>query len=252
MKSSSVHEGRHYLVVGASSGIGASIALELASLGANITMVARRTEKMLELQQRMVPGSHACYGFDVSRLSEIFALVEKIDAERGAIDGCVYCAGVGAAMRLRGLLPEKLHAVMRVNFYAFVEFVRALARKKRKEQDLRIVALSSLASISSDKYKTAYSASKAAMDAAVRCLSRELASNRVTINSIRPAVVDVERLRGLDELTGGLDAEIKKNGYQPLGIIPPKDIAGMAAWLLSDAARYLTGTSLPFNGGAAC
>lgn len=246
------HEGRHYLVIGASSGIGESVALELASLGANITMLARRAEKLQEVQQKMMPGRHVYYGFDVSQLAEISSLVDTIHGERGEIDGCVYCAGTCDTARLRDLTSERLHYAMRVNFYAFVEFVRVLARKKGRGHDLRIVALSSLASISSDKYFTPYAASKAAMDAAVRCLARELASKHVTINSIRPAVVDVERLRGLDELTGSLDEQIRKNGYQPLGLIPPKDIAGMAAYLLSDAARYLTGTTLPFNGGAAC
>lgn len=248
------HEGRHYLVIGASSGIGESIALELASLGANVTMLARRVERMKEIQQRMTPGRHAYYGFDVSLLGQISDLVGRVQEERGSVDGCVYCAGTGDTARLRDLTPERLHHVMQVNFYPFVEFVRALVGKKRRGRFLRIVALSSLASISSDKYFTPYSASKAALDAAVRCLARELISKDVTINSIRPAVVDVERLHALDEFVeeGGLNERIIKNGYQPLGLIPAKDIAGMAAYLLSDASRYITGTSLPFNGGASC
>ena len=119
---------------------------------------------------------------------------------------------------------------------------------------MHIVAISSLASVSSDRYFTPYSASKAAMDAAVRCLARELVTRNVTINSIRPAIVDVERMRAaLDDITdGGLNQQIIDNGFQPLGLIPPKDIAKATAYFLSDAAKYITGTSMFFNGGAAC
>lgn len=246
------HEGKRYLVIGASSGIGKSIALELANLGADVIMLARREEKMQAIRQKMKPGQHGIYVFDVTDIARIDSVVSSLHADYGKLDGCVYCAGSGDIARLRDLTTERIHGVMLVNFYAFVEFVRCLARKKNKNDALRIVAISSLASTCNEKYYTPYSASKAAMDAAVRCLGRELAAKNVTINSIRPGVVDVERLRGLNELTGSLDEEIKKNGFQPLGIIPPKEIACMAAYLLSDAARYLTGTTLPFNGGAAC
>lgn len=246
------YEGKHYLVVGASSGIGESVALELASLGANVTMLARRLEKMEAIRERMVSGRHELCAFDVSNLSRIDEMVNTVNSRYGSIDGCVYCAGSGDTARLRDLTPARLHNVMQVNFYAFVEFVRCLVEQKAKKQSMRIVALSSLASVCNNKYFTPYAASKAAMDAAVRCLARELVSKKVTLNSIRPAVVDVERLRDLDDLTGGINEQIKKSGYQPLGMIPPEDIAKMVSYLLSDAASYITGTTLPFNGGAAC
>ncbi len=248
------HEGKHYLVVGASSGIGESIALELAALGANVTMMARRTEKMEAIRKKMLSGNHAYYGFDVSHIDEISSMVAQILEERKNVNGLVYAAGIGDTMRLRDLTYERLHHVMQVNFYPFVEFVRALVTQKPRKDTMHIVAISSLASVSSDRYFTPYSASKAAMDAAVRCLARELVTRNVTINSIRPAIVDVERMRAaLDDITdGGLNQQIIDNGFQPLGLIPPGDIAKATAYLLSDAAKYITGTSMFFNGGATC
>ena len=245
--------GKHYLVIGASSGIGESITLELASLGANVTMLARRTEKMEAIKENMSSGNHGYYGFDVSQILDIPNIVSRIYEERGKLDGFVYAAGICNTMRLKDLSYDALHHMMQVNFYPFVEFVRALASKKARKDIMRIVAISSMASVSSDRYFTPYSASKAAMDAAVRCLARELVTRNVTINSIRPAVVDVERLRGLDEIVeGGLNQQIIDNGYQPLGLIPARDIAQATAYLLSDAASYITGTTMFFNGGAAC
>lgn len=246
------HDGKNYLIIGASSGIGESIAIQLARDGASLAMLARRKDCMEQVRQSLTPGSHQIYPFDVSNLVDIDRMVGTITADYPSISGCVYCAGVGDTSRLRDLSSERLHYVMQVNFYAFVEFVRCLVRRKKKETEMRIVAISSLASICNDKYFTPYAASKAALDASVRCLARELASKKVTINSIRPGVVNVARLSALDELTGGLDEEIKRNGYQPLGLIPPEDIACMVSYLLSDSARFITGSNIPFNGGAAC
>ena len=247
------HEGKHYLVIGASSGIGESVALELAALGANVTMMARRTEKMEAIRKRMLSGNHAYYGFDVSRIDKISGMVAQILEERKNVNGLVYAAGIGDTMRLRDLTYERLHHVMRVNFYPFVEFVRALVTRKPRKDAMHIVAISSLASVSSDRYFTPYSASKAAMDASVRCLARELVARNTTINSIRPAFVDVERTHSLDEITEkSLNQQIIDNGYQPLGLIPPRDIARAVAYLLSNATNYITGTTIFFNGGAAC
>lgn len=248
------HARKRYLVVGASSGIGEAIALELSTLGAEVALLARRADKLEEVRQKLAPGAHVWKAFDVTRLGEIVPLVDHLQREGGAFDGFVYCAGSGDTGRLRDLSPERLMAAMQVNFYPFVEFVRALARAKTRNHALRVVAISSLASVSNDKYFTPYSASKAALDAAVRCLARELAPKNITINSIRPAIVDVARSRHLDEFMeqGSMGEQIKKSGYQPLGLIPAREIACFAAYLLSDEARHLSGATLPFNGGAAC
>ena len=246
------HASKNYLVVGASSGIGARVCSELSGLGANIILVARRKEKLEELVRAMPPGYHTALPFDVTELHAISSVIDQISGHYGSIDGCVYCAALADTPRLRDLVPERLHAVMTVNFFAFLEFVRCLIGKKPKEQVLRIVGISSLASVSNEKYLTAYAASKAAMDAAVRCLSVELVAKNTTINNIRPAVVDTERLQHLHDLTGDLSMQIKKSGYQPQGIIPPEDVAKLAAYLLSDCARFITGTTMPINGGALC
>ena len=135
---------------------------------------------------------------------------------------------------MRDLSYERLHAIMLTNFYAFIEFVRSLTQKKPKKQCMSIVGISSLASIAPEKYFTIYAASKAAMETAVRCLALELAIKNTTINTIRPGVVATSRLAHLNEFTGDIGTKIKESGFQPLGLIPPEDVADMTLYLLSE------------------
>ena len=246
------HNGKHFFVLGASSGIGAAIARTLAEGGASITLSARRKECLDTLCANLPGEGHGVILFDVAHLDGIYEAVKTLISKRGMPDGCVYSVGSGDTARLRDLTPERLHATMQLNFYAFVEVVRSFAKQKPKGRHLKIIAISSLASTCNDKYFTPYAASKAALEAAVRCLAKELTPKNITLNCIRPGVVDVERLKHVDDLTGGLDAHLRKSGYQPLGIIPPSEIGHMASYLLSDYCNYITGASLPFNGGVAC
>ena len=243
---------KNILLVGSSSGIGLSAARLLADMGNTVLCIARDKVKLDEAMKSLPSGGHAAYSFDVSQVDRIENLIDTILDKFAHIDGIVYCVGNGDIARLRDLSSQRLHAVMLSNFYAFIEFIRVVASKKAKKQPLRIVAVSSMASISPEKYFTAYAASKAAMDAAVKCLALELVQKNTTINVIRPGVVATQRLKWLSDCTGEINAKIKASGYQPLGCIPPDDVAYMIAFLLSEKAAYITGAALPFNGGATC
>lgn len=246
----SIHAAKHYLVVGASSGIGAAIAKRLASQGATVCLIARRSEKLLEVQKGLPGSGHSSHVFDVTEYGGIRPLLESIVGHSGALDGMAYCAAVSDTCRLRDLTPQQMENSMRANFYPFLEFVRQLVNLKQRSAPIHIVAISSLASVCNDKYFTLYSAPKAAMDAAVRCLSTELVKKNVTINTIRPGWVDVERVQAMTEHLGNVDEYMRKTGYQPQGLIPVNEIAEFASFLLSPQSAHITGTNLPYNGGA--
>lgn len=246
------HAGKTYLVAGASSGIGLCLSRKLAALGARVLLLARNREKLDQALGSLSPGNHEAFAFDVAHISEIDTLIGSIMDKHINIDGLVYCVGNGNIVRLRDNSFDRLHAVMLTNFYAFIEFVRAITNKKNKKSLMRIVGISSLASTQAEKYFTSYASSKAAMDAAVRCLALELRTKNTTINSIRPGVVRTERLTHLNEVTGDIETKIKDSGFQPLGLIPPADVADMILYLLGDSADFITGASFPINGGAIC
>jgi NAD(P)-dependent dehydrogenase (short-subunit alcohol dehydrogenase family) len=242
--------GKNYLVVGASDGIGRSVCQELGARGANLILVARQKEKLEKAIQSLPSGKHTAIPFDVTEIAAISSVIDSIMTDYKEINGCVYCPGSGDSPRLRDTTYERLHAVMRVNFYPFIEFVRCLIGWKPRAQTMRIVGISSLASTANDKYLAAYAASKAAMEAAVRCLATEIVSRNATINTIRPAFVDTGRVDHLDDIVGDVDVRIRD--YQPQGYIPPEDAAKLVVYLLSDAAKFITGAAIPINGGALC
>ncbi len=246
------HAGKTYLVAGASGGIGLCLSRKLAASGATVLLLARNRERLEQALRTLPPGNHAIIPFDVAKLADIAGLIDSLLVSYNKIDGCVYCVGNGDIARLRDLSYERLHAIMLTNFYAFIEFVRSLTQKKPKKQCMSIVGISSLASIAPEKYFTIYAASKAAMETAVCCLALELAIKNTTINTIRPGVVATSRLAHLNEFTGDIGTKIKESGFQPLGLIPPEDVADMALYLLSDTAKFITGAAIPINGGALC
>lgn len=248
----SEYTGKLYLVAGASSGIGLCLSRKLATLGAKVLLLARNREKLDQALASLPSGAHEALVFDVAHISEINALIDSILARHSKIDGLVYCVGNGDIARLRDNSFDRIHAVMLTNFYAFIEFVRAITSKKSKKDRMRIIGISSLASTQSEKYFTSYASSKAAMEAAVRCLALELHAKNTTINAIRPGVVETDRLAHLNEITGDIGTKIKDSGFQPLGLIPPDDVADMALYLLSTSADFITGASFPINGGAIC
>lgn len=245
--------GRTYLLPGASSGIGLCAARKLARLNANVILLARDEAKLAEARQQLDGmGRHEAVVFDVARTSAIADLVQALRDSFGGIDAMIYCVGNGDIARLRDLDFPRLHAVMLTNFYGFIEFTRALSAQKSKKERLAVVAISSLGSTSPEKYFTAYSASKAALEAAVRCLALELCGRNTTINAIKPGVVRTGRLDYLNETTGDIEKKIKESGFQPMGLIPPEDVADLALYLTSDKAAYINGACVPVNGGAAC
>lgn len=240
--------GKRILVAGASSGIGRETAILCAMLGADVMCVARREELLREVVSGLTPGSRY-YVHDISELESIDGLIKKIVEENGPLDGFVHSAGVGSYRPLSLLKPEALQDVMQVNFYSFVELVRALTKKKRFNEGFSIVGISSISSIVGNQSKTAYSASKAAMDGAVRCMAKELAPKKIRVNTIAPALI---RTALLDKfLESGSDSEDAREilGRQYLGVGEPSDVANTAAFLLSGASKFITGSTIAVDGG---
>ena len=236
------------VIVGASSGIGRQTAVTLSELGAKLVLIARRADKLSETVGLLEGEGHAYYAADCSDPDATEDVFKRIRDDFGAVDGLVYCAGVNQTLPLTLLKPEKLKAVFDVNFFGFIETVRQATKRGRYNAGMRIVAVSSNAAIRGDKAHTAYSASKAAMNAAVRCLAKELADKEIYINAVSPAVTDTEIYRqyASGDIGGGEKALLER---QYLGLIEPEDVADTIAYLLSPAARMLTGLTLPVDGG---
>ncbi len=242
--------GKRILVIGASSGIGKQTAITLSSVGANVTIVARSEDKLKETVEQLIGNGHDYYVADVSEVGTVETSIKQIIEKDGPLDGLVYSAGVGTALPLMQSKPEKVQSAFNVNFFGFFEVVRQVSKKGRFNPGMRIVGVSSCASLRGDKSKAIYSSSKAAMDSAVRCMAKELAEKGICINTVAPSMTATELYNHYIEKYGEDSAtnnELLNRQY--LGIAQPQDIANAIVFLVSPAARFITGITMPVDGG---
>lgn len=241
-------KGKRILVTGATGSIGRAVAIELAQQGAQVIASGRNKEKLSLLLKAMDGEGHETLSADIACVASIEGLVKQAVAG-GKLTGLVHCAGGGLITPLRTLTQSVLEDHMRLNFYAFVELTRQFTKKKNVcEAGASIVGLSSFASTNGEQGQTAYSAAKAAMDAAVHTLAFELAPKKIRINSIRPGMIR-------SDATDGYLRDMGENRYnalvskQLLGLGEPKDVAALCAYLQSDAASFMTGRCIYLDGG---
>lgn len=241
---------KRILVVGASSGIGKQTAITLSQIGAKLSLIARNEEKLKSVIAELEGDGHDYFVADVSDVVSIESLVKEIVAKDGLLDGLVYSAGITGSMPLNMLKPEKLQHVMNTNFFGFIECVRQFSKKGHYANNARIVSISSLAAKCGDKSHTAYSASKAAMEGAIRCIAIELAEKGIAVNAVAPGMTKTEMFNEYVKKTGEDSAPIRKIiERQYLGFGEPEDIANVICFLLSPAARFITGATIPIDGG---
>ena len=237
------------VVAGASSGIGKQTAITLSKLGAKVIIIARRENLLQEVLNKM-EGDNSYFCFDLSNTEEIQSLVKEIVLKHGPVDGLAYVAGTGKSIPLPLFSPEKMEEIFRINYFGFIEFIRQISKKGRFNPGMRIVAVSSIASVCGDPAHTAYSGSKAALDASIRCLAKELAPKGICLNTVAPAMTNTSMFEGFSSAFGD---ESDSSEYifkrQYLGLGEPQDIANAIAFLISPAARFITGTQLFVDGG---
>lgn len=235
------------VVTGAGSGIGREAAKVLSEQGAKVVMLDLNQEGLDETKALLTGEGHIIRTVDLTSFENLPELVKGIIAETGAVDGLVHCAGISSRKPLNVLRPEGFSKVMDVNFYSFEELTRLFTKKGNMNDGGSIVVMSSISSIRGYKAKTEYCVSKAAVDAFVRCMALELAPKRIRINSVMAAEVLTPlalKARETNAMVGAADF------VAPLGPSEPYEVANTIAFLLSDATKTITGTSILIDGGA--
>lgn len=235
-----------YIVTGAGSGIGRETTRVLTELGATVIMMDVNAEGLAETAA-IVGDKCVPLTIDLTDASSVAETVAHIVEKYGKLDGLVHCAGISSRKPLNVLSKDGFSKVMDVNFFSFVELVKQCAKKKHINDGANIVVMSSISSIRGYKAKTEYCVSKAAVDAFVRCMALELADRRIRVNSVMAAEV----LTPLALKARETNAAVGASDFQaPLGPSEPYEVANTIAFLLSDATKTITGTSLLIDGGA--
>ena len=236
--------GKTILVTGASSGIGRATAVECSKIGASLIITARNSQRLDETLHALAGDGHRAVICDLDDESQMTALVGSVDK----IDGLVLCSGVGMMLPFQFSSTVKLGGIMKTNFMAPVELFRMLVKKKKFAGSSSVVAISSMGGTHFYTVGNgAYGASKAALDSLMKFAARELAGKGIRVNSILPAMIDTPLIHNgaVSEEEHKADAErypLKRYGL-------PEDVAYAVIYLLSDAASWVTGSSLVIDGG---
>ena len=238
--------GQVALVTGASRGIGAAIAQELAALGMTVIGTAT-SDAGAEKISAALAGHGASRGakLDVNDAAAAEALVEQIVKTYGALHVLVNNAGITRDTLAMRMKDDDWDAVLDTNLKAVFRVSRAVIRPMMKQRFGRIISITSVVGASGNPGQANYAAAKAGVAGMTRALARELGSRGITVNCVAPGFIETDMTAVLPE-----DQQKALNAQIPLGHMgKPQDIAHAVAYLASREAGYVTGQELHVNGG---
>ena len=240
------YEGQVALVTGASRGIGAAIALELARKGVKVIGTATTDAGATKISEALA-SFEGCTGrmLDVTQAACAEAFVDAAIKEYGGLHVLVNNAGItrdNLAMRMK---DDEWDAVMDTNLKAVFRMSRAVMRTMMKQRYGRIVNITSVVGASGNPGQSNYAAAKAGVAGMTRALARELGSRNITVNCVAPGFIETD-------MTASLPVEQQKTllAQIPVGRLgSASEIAHAVAYLASPRAAYVTGQELHVNGG---
>lgn len=235
------------LVTGASSGIGRQIAGDLSNCGATVFAMARREHELKELQQ--VHNNIIPVVCDVTDYTTVNGKIKNLIQEFGKFDGFVGCAGISELIPLRVMDLNRAKNIMEVNFWANVNLLSILSKRNISNNNASFVLLSSIAAHKGAKGEFIYSASKAAMIIFVKTIAKEIATRKQRINTVSPGWIEDTEITNTAKNSFTETILNNLNETYPLGLGEKTDISSMCLFLLSDAAKWITGADFIVDGG---
>jgi 3-oxoacyl-[acyl-carrier protein] reductase len=238
-------KGQVALVTGATRGIGAAIAAELAARGATVVGTATTDDGAARISAALAAQGGQGVRLDVTDAAAAEAAVEQVVKQHGGLHILVNNAGITRDTLAMRMKDDDWDAVLDTNLKAVFRLSRAVMRTMMKQRYGRIVNITSVVGASGNPGQANYAAAKAGVAGMTRALARELGSRGITVNCVAPGFIETD-------MTAGLPEEQQKAllGQIPLGQLgKPADVAHAVAYLASRQAGYVTGQELHVNGG---
>ena len=238
-------EGEVALVTGASRGIGAAIADELAALGAKVIGTATTAAGAQAIGERLAANGGVGRELNVTDGAAVEALIEATAKEFGAVSILVNNAGITRDQLLMRMKDEDWQAILDTNLSSVYRTSKAVLRGMMKARKGRIISIASVIGLVGNPGQANYAAAKAGIIAFSKSLAREIGSRGITVNVVAPGFIDTDMTRALPE-----EQRNALLGQIALGRLgAPEDIAKAVAFLASPSAAYVTGETLHVNGG---
>jgi 3-oxoacyl-[acyl-carrier protein] reductase len=236
------------LVTGASRGIGLAIATRLARDGFCVTGVARKPSEAFASAANTLAGDGALHfePFDLADIEAIPAFVRALRERRGPIYGLVNNAGMGGEGLLATMSTPEIEALLRLNTLSPIVLSKYVVRGMMAEGRGRVVNIASIVASTGFNGLSVYAASKSALTGFTRSLAREVGRVGVTVNAIAPGFIATELTRGLD----GAQRERVATRSALRRLVDPEDVAAMAALLMGEGGRNISGAVLTVDAGA--
>lgn len=242
-------DGQKAVVTGASSGIGRGIALSLANFGAEVALLGRNREglELTASQIAEIGGKSESHIVDVAREGEVDDFFRAYHRQHGRVDIFVANAGLNVRAELLDTTMSEIDALIDTNYKGALYGLIRAGNIMREQKSGNIVIISSVNGISAMPNLAVYSSMKYALEGITRALASSLAEYGVRVNSCAPGVVLTKINEAIYADQENLDAKLRSI---PLGKIgAPRDIGDVVATMVSDAYRFMTGTTVLVDGG---
>jgi NAD(P)-dependent dehydrogenase (short-subunit alcohol dehydrogenase family) len=242
-------EGKTIVVTGASSGIGRQCAIDCSRQGARVVAIARNQKRLDETLSLLKGVGHRSYIYDFSDTKGIEDLVASIVTDFGRIGGLIYAAGIEKTSPFKLLKPGDYNEILQVNTLSALEMARQVSNVKNfNKQGGGIAFICSITATIARAGTAAYSASKGALLSASRVLAAELSRRKIRVNCISPGTILTPMMQNYLSTLSEEEYNKRIAGF-PLGLGEPSDVSLACVYLLSDAARWITGQNLIIDGG---
>lgn len=240
-------ENKKILITGATSGIGRATAEVCAGLGAEVIVTGRNEERLQNLIKLLNDKWGKCAGLVADLISEddLNALVESVSE----LSGLVLCAGVNDVNPIKFATRKKIDRLFETNFFSQIELLRSLLKKKKLGTGASVVAVSSIGGVDVFSIgQAAYGASKAALLSWMKYAAKELAFNKIRVNCVLPGHIETPMN---EKLAFTAEQLVQYKETIPLKRFgTAEDVANGIVYLLSDAASWVTGSTLKIDGGS--